>query len=210
MPRVTALRIEGSKRRFNVFVDGSFSFTVDKDVAMQFGLQVGQHLSEDQIENLEKASLLRGCFDAALRYLSHRPRSEAEVRWRLFRHGFGNNVVNRTISKLKEQELIDDLAFAQFWKDNRMLFSPRSRQLIKLELKQKGIAAEMANEMTKDLDDEASAYKSGLKKARLLTPSDYNEFRRYLSGYLRRRGFGYEVIRSVIVRLWQEQQAATS
>ena len=210
MARVTALKMDGSKRRFNVFADGSFSFTVDKDVAMQSGLQVGQDLSGDQIENLEQASLLRGCFDAALRYLSHRPRSEAEVRWRLFRHGFGNDVVNGTISKLKERGLIDDVAFAQFWKDNRMLFSPRSRQLIKLELRQKGIDAEIANEMTDDLDEEASAYKAGLKKARLLTFSDYNEYRRYLSGYLRRRGFDYEVISSVIAKLWQERQIAIS
>ena len=210
MARVTALKMDGSKRRFNVFVDGSFSFTVDKDVAMQSGLQIGQDLSGDQIENLEQASLLRGCFDAALRYLSHRPRSEAEVRWRLFRHGFGNDVVNGTISKLKERGLIDDVAFAQFWKDNRMLFSPRSRQLIKLELRQKGIDAEIANEMTDDLDEEASAYKAGLKKARLLTFSDYNEYRCYLSGYLRRRGFDYEVISSVIAKLWQERQIAIS
>lgn len=210
MTRVTALKMDGSKRRFNVFADGSFSFTVDKDVAMQSGLQVGQDLSGDQIENLEQASLLRGCFDAALRYLSHRPRSEAEVRWRLFRHGFGNDVVNGTISKLKERGLIDDVAFAQFWKDNRMLFSPRSRQLIKLELRQKGIDAEIANEMTDDLDEEASAYKAGLKKARLLTFSDYNEYRCYLSGYLRRRGFDYEVISSVIAKLWQERQIAIS
>jgi SOS response regulatory protein OraA/RecX len=35
---------------------------------------------------------------------------------------------------------------------------------------------------------------------------DYREFRRYLSDYLRRRGFDYETIRSVVARLWQERQ----
>ena len=99
MGRITALRMGGGKKRVNVFVDGSFSFAIDGEVAGRAGLQVGQHLSADQIEELTQTSLFQRCLDAALRYLSYRPRSNAEVRQRLRRHGFADDVVSRTINE---------------------------------------------------------------------------------------------------------------
>jgi len=199
----------GGKKRVNVFVDGSFSFAIDGEVAGRVGLEVGQHLSADQIEELTQTSLFQNCLDAALRYLSYRPRSDAEVRQRLRRHGFADDVVSRTITELEQRKLIDDVAFAHFWIDNRLSFSPRSRRLIKLELRQKGVAYQTADEVTGDLDDEVSAYEAALKKARVLAALDYGEFRRRLSGYLRRRGFSYEVVSTVVAGLWREQQTTS-
>jgi regulatory protein len=74
------------------------------------------------------------------------------------------------------------------------------------ELRQKGVSAEMADEVTSELDDESSAYKAGVRKMRSLTSVDYDEFRRRLFGYLRRRGFSYEVAARVVERLWLARQ----
>ena len=209
MGRITALRVDSSKKRVKVFVDGFSAFVIDEEVAVRADLRVDQYLSTAQIEELTQASLFQNCFDAALRYLSYRPRSEAEVRQRLHRRGFGNEVADRVMIELRRRGLVDDIAFARFWKDNRLLFSPRSRQLMKMELIQKGIATEITGEIIEDLDDEISAYEAGLKKARVLGALGYDEFCRRLSGYLRRRGFSYEVIDHVSARLWQEQQTSS-
>jgi len=206
MGMITALRVDDRKKQVKVFVDGSFSFAVIGEIAATACLEVGQHLSADQIEELKQASLLQSCFGAALHYLSYRPRSETEVRQRLHRRGFDNGVVDEVIAGLKERRLIDDAAFAQYWRDNRLSFRPISRRLIKLELRQKGVAAETANEIVDGLNDENSAYEAGLKKAHLLNGSEYGEFRRRLSPYLRRRGFDYETISSAVERLWQDKQ----
>jgi regulatory protein len=203
---ITALRINGRKKQVSIFIDGSFSFSISEEVAATSGLKVGQHLSAEQIDKLKKADLSHNCFGAALNYLGYRPRSEAEIRQRLHRRGFNDEVVDKVVIGLKERRLIDDVAFAQYWRDNRLSFRPRSRRLIKLELRQKGVAAETANEVVEGLDDESAAYEVGLKKARVLSGLDYREFHRYLSDHLRRRGFDYEIIRSAVARLWQEQQ----
>ena len=210
MGTIAAVRVGGRKSRLNVFVDGSFSFTIDGEVAARAGLQVGHQLSADRMKELVQGSLFQDCIDAALRYLSYRPRSEAEVRRRLYRHGCGEYVVDKTITELKGRRLIDDVVFAQFWKDNRLSFSPRSGRMIKLELMQKGIAGETADEAIGDVDDETSAYEAGQKKARALAALDYGEFYHRLSNYLRRRGFSYEVIDSVVTRLWRERQAPSA
>ena len=203
---ITALRVNDKKKLVSVFIDGSFSFTVVEEVAATAGLKIGQNLLEEQIIQLKQDSIFKTCLEAALHYLSYRPRSEAEVRQRLHRRGFNNEIVDEVIVCLKERGLIDDLAFAHYWKDNRLSFSPRSSRLIKLELRQKGVNIEMANEAVEDLDDESAAYEAGLKKARVLSSLDYNEFNRRLSGYLRRRGFDHGTVRSTVERLWEDKQ----
>jgi regulatory protein len=203
---ITALRSIDRKKQVNVFIDGLFSFTIADELAVTNRLKVGSQLSAGQITELKKADLLKSCFDAAVHYLSYRPRSENEVRQRLRRRGFNNKIVDEVISKLKERRFIDDAAFAEYWRSNRLSFSPRSRSMIKLELRKKGVTAETADETIKDLDDDNCVYEAGLKKARRLSGSDYDDFRRRLYDYLRRRGFSYESVKHAVARLWQEKK----
>jgi len=149
---------------------------------------------------------LQRCLDSAYRYLSYRPRSEAEIRQCLKRHSFDSEVVEKTIAKLKEQNLIDDAAFAQFWKSNRLSFKPRSKRLIIKELKDKKIAPEVIEQVTQDIDDEANAYKLGSSRMHTLGELNYLDFYRRLSSYLSYRGFSYAVIRQILSRLWEEKK----
>ena len=144
------------------------------------------------------------CLHAALRYLSFRPRSEAELRFRLSRRGFDGETIAHVLTKLKEQHLVDDVAFAQFWRDNRQAFSPRSRRLIEQELSSKGVAAETIAEVTARLDDELQAYEAAQRKLRHAKALAYPDFCRKLGAFLRRRGFNYETIRHTIDRAWKE------
>ena len=138
---------------------------------------------------------LQDCLNAAYHYLSYRPRSEGELRQWLHRRGFANEVAEKTIVKLREQNFIDDLTFAQFWKDNRLSFRPKSKRLIKKELRDKKVAAEIIEQVTEDIDDEAIAYKLGSNRISTLAHLDYPDFYRRLSSYLAYRGFTYEVIK---------------
>jgi regulatory protein len=109
------------------------------------------------------------------------------------------------LARLREQGLVDDMAFAQFWKDNRESFSPRSQRLAGLELRRKGIDEETIAQVVGVIDDDDSAYRAALSKARSLSLSDYHSFRQRLAGYLKRRGFSYGVINHTVERVWQKQ-----
>jgi regulatory protein len=145
------------------------------------------------------------CLDAAYNYLSYRPRSEAELRIYLKRHGYGDYFIESVLARLKQQGVVDDVAFAQFWRDNRESFSPRGSIALRLELRRKGINSEIIAETISEIDEENSAYKAAQKKAKLLASSDYSSFHHKLSAYLWRRGFNYELTRRVVKRLWQER-----
>ncbi len=206
MRKITALRIgRGRGKRMNVFLDGKFAFSLETEVAVKEGLQVGQELSANQLEVLDQSDHFHRCLNTAFHYLSYRPRSESEVRGKLQRHGFEDDCIEAVFAKLKEQGLVDDVAFAQFWKDNRESFSPRSQWLTKLELRRKGVVSDVIDQVVDGVDDGDSAYRAALGKARHWPLSDYQSFRRRLGEYLKRRGFNYEVINHTVERVWQEQ-----
>lgn len=205
MSKITKLTPGRSReKRVNVFLDGQFTFNLLAEVAVQEGLQVGQELSANQIEGLTRSDHYHRCLNAAIRYLGYRPRSESEVRQRLQRRGFDGDCTEKVLTKLKEQGLIDDTAFALFWKENRESFRPRSQRLTRLELRRKGLNGGIIDQVVSEVNDRDSAYRAALDKARRWSSSDYREFRRRLGEYLRRRGFDYEVINHTVERVWKE------
>jgi regulatory protein len=205
--KITAIRLgkERSKRA-RVSLEGRAALTLEAEVALREGLAVGQELSQSRIEALNKASRQQRCYNAALRFLGYRPRSEQEMRQRLGKHKFDEDAIKSVLARLKEEGLLNDADFATFWKDNRQSFSPRSRWLTRQELKQKGVAEEIIEQAVSNIDDADNAYRVGESKARKLKTGDYQDFRRRLGDYLKRRGFGYGVIIKTIDRLWHERE----
>lgn len=205
MPTITDLK-RGRGKRFLVFLDGHFAFALEVEVAA--GLAVGAELSAAEVDRLQEHNLSHRCHGAALRLLSYRPRSRAELRQRLLRRGFSAEGVEEELERLAQQGLVDDAAFARFWREARQGMNPRSARLIQGELRQKGVDAEAAAEATRDLDDDDAAYRAAIKKAPRWAsvdhPGDYPGFRRKAGGFLHRRGFSWEVVRRTVDRLWRE------
>jgi len=162
-----------------------------------------------EIQKKVNATVLQRCLDAAYRYLTYRARSEAELKQHLHGRGFNTEVLEETMVRLKEQSLIDDLAFAQFWRDNRLSANPKSKRLIAQELKEKKVTQETIEQVIENIDDEENAYKLGRRRIHMFAQLDYPEFKRRLANYLAYRGFSYDVIRQTVSRLWQEKQGKT-
>ena len=209
MSRITALRAAGRSRqnggsKTKVFLDGRAALTLETEAVVNQGLHVGQELSADEMEVLTREGHFYRCLNAATRFLGYRPRSEAELRKRLVQRGFQSDSIEAVIARLREQSLVDDVAFARFWKENRDTFSPRSQWLTGLELRRKGVSDDIIGMVISDVDDEDSAYRAALSRGRRLPLSDYQTFHRRLADFLKRRGFSYGVITSTVRRLWQE------
>jgi len=210
MNKITGLTAgKRREKRINVYLDGKYAFNLLAEVALKEGLRIEQELSDEQLETLTGVDRYQRCLNAAIRYLGYRPRSEAEIRQRLKKHGFDSASTEKALDRLKEQGLVDDTAFARFWKDNRESFSPRSRRLTKLELQRKGLNGNIIEQIISEVDDSDSAYRAALSKARRLSPSDYQVFRRRLGEHLGRRGFGYDVINETVARVWKEYGGVT-
>lgn len=146
-----------------------------------------------------------GAWEAALRYLSYRPRSEAEIRERLRRRRFPGPAIESALAQLKQLGLVDDAAFARVWVQSREASNPRSRLLLASELRQKGVDPEVIHREIAGIEEEASAYRAARKRALSLAAAQEEAFRHRLGAYLRRRGFSYELARHTVDRMWQER-----
>jgi regulatory protein len=187
-----------------VFEDGTV-LNVGRAVVEAAGLRPMQEIEPDYLDKITKEEEYKRGFEAALTYLEYRPRSEAELRQYLrLKQRLGEESIRAITDKLTEMQLIDDKTFAETWLKDRISFKPKSRLMITRELLQKGIDYDTAREATDGVDDEESAYKAGLKKAKLLKNEDRAEFARRLTAYLGRRGFAGDVVRATIARLWHD------
>ena len=177
MARITA--IETQKRhpdRVSIRLDGRDSFGLAPSVAR--GLRVGQDLDSAKIDGLQAEDAVESAYQRARRFLSVRTRSEAEISRYLLRHKIPESVMERTLSRLRRNQLTDDGSFAQAWIENRSSFRPRSRRALTWELSRKGVPTETGEAATVGLDDTELAWQAGSKHAHRLHGLAWADFRR--------------------------------
>ena len=207
--RVTALR--PSKRdpdRIAVDLDGSFAFALPATLVADERIDVGATLDGDRVNSLLAADQASRATEAALVFLSYRPRSEKEVRDRLRRGGFEQDAIEHAIARLHEWRYLDDADFARRWVENRTAHRPRGRRLLQQELRHKGIDVEIAREAIDDADLDETGAAEALARRRLpaYAGDEPTAIRRRLGAYLARRGYGYDVIRVALDRALGEAE----
>ena len=132
----------------------------------------------------------------SLRFLSYRARSIKEMRDRLIKKKASDEVIEKIITLLLEQNLLNDKDFAQSWMESRLRSRPKSMSVIKQELIQKGISRDILEEVlidTKEVDRES--IKKVIEKAKKkYSHLELREQKEKIAGYLGRRGYSWDVI----------------
>lgn len=204
-PKITAIQAQVRRwGRLNILLDGAYAFSLEETLAAH--LEVGRELSAEEIAELQRQDALESAYQAALRYIALRPRSEKEVRQYLERRGLGREAVEGLLSRLEERGWIDDRAFAAFWLDNREAFRPKGRWALRAELYEKGVAEETIEAVLAPLDEEESAMRAAEKALNRYVTLDRDTFYRRLMGYLQRRGFALDVCRRTVECLWRKAE----
>lgn len=152
-------------------------------------------------------------YNRALRFLSYRPRSEKEVRDNLRRvksrrgrkkvEEVDESLIDQVIQKLKEQKFLNDDEFAKWWIEQRTTVRPRSFRVIKIELRQKGIAndiseSQMSNAKFQMTNESTLVRKLIEKRLPRYQGLDRKVQWEKLAGFLGRRGFDYDTIKSAL------------
>lgn len=201
--KITALKIQKhNKERVSVFLDHAYAFSVTALIAA--GLKKEQYLSDADIEQLKSNDERDQAYNRALKFLSFRSRSQMEIERYLRDKGYSPEVVAEIIERLLRQKYLDDEAFARSWLEERERFRPRSQRALRYELKQKGLADEVIETVLAEVDEDQLAWaavETKLDRWKDLTEED---LKKKIMSYLSRRGFNYEIARSVFNRAWQQ------
>ncbi len=206
---ITALKAQKKNaNRISVYLDGEYAFGLARIVAAW--LHIGQRLSDADISRLTEQDNLEVAYQKALRFLSYRPRSETEVQRKLNDQGYDEAVISATIGRMKDNGYLGDNQFASAWVENRAELHPRSKRMLAMELRQKGVEEEVIEQALENTEDEdVLAVQAAQKYARRLSGVDWETFRRRLGAYLMRRGFSYGTISPILRQIWDETQEAS-
>lgn len=143
-------------------------------------------------------------FDKVLKFLTFRPRSELEIKTYLQKKEIKEELKEKIWAKLMDLNLINDKDFTAWWIEQRSGRRPKGRNILVMELKQKGVAEEIVEELLKESrkpDNEVQlAEKIVLKLLPKLKDLPFWEAKRKLYEALARRGFSYSIVEDVIAK----------
>ena len=206
--KVTALKAQARiADRVNVFIDGSFRFSLDASQILQLGIKVGSEYTEAELLDLEAESQYGKLYMRALEYSFVRPRSVREMQDYLYRKtrdtrqkngsikkGVSPEITHRVLSCLQEKGYVDDEKFTHFWVENRNASKGTSVRRLRQELAAKGVDVAIINAA---LEGGARTDEEEIKKVIQKKAKHYADEQKLIQ-YLMRQGFRYDDIKQAL------------
>lgn len=212
--RLEPLRPRGL--RVLVHLDRGDPLEVTLEAFELVGLRVGDTLEATRRRSLLEADADVRVREAALELLAVRARTRRDLRRRLCRKGFGAARVDACLDRLEKKGLLDDRAIAEAFVRGRLHHRPRGRSRLASELRAQGVEGEVARAAVERVfEDEAvsderlatESAEAWLKRqgpdvaaalAQGRRTPERERARRRLFGYLARRGFAGDALRSAL------------
>ncbi len=195
--KITAIKQQVKRQdRYSIYVDGSYLFSFSESELLASGIKIGLELDEAKLVDLKDKAVLDKAYDRSLNLISHRMRSEWELRDYLKRKDYDEGVQEVTIIRLSDRGYIDDTDFAKRWVENRRLLKATSKRRLAQELRQKRIADDIINQAIEaDETDESAVLAELIERKR--KQSKYQDNLKLMQ-YLARQGFSYDAIKSAL------------
>lgn len=195
--------------RASVFLDGAFAFGVHQQLILRYRLHEGRVLTLEEQKEITQADDVMKAKVTALDYIAYRPRTEQEVRQKLWKEEYSDFVADQVVERLYELNYLDDAGYAREYVRGRLASKGYGPVRLQQELKKRGVADALIDDALDDLLSEEEALEAARKHARTkwdrLDPAeDAHKRRRKLIGYLRRRGFTFDTIRRVAEEVERE------
>jgi regulatory protein len=183
--------------------------TLSLDVIEQLQLVVGGSVAGREERIAREAGQVK-VYDRAINMLAFRARSSAELARSLIRKGEPKELVEAAISRLREQGLLDDAAFAQSFTRAKVLGAQQSRRRVQQDLARKGVPREVSDAAIatvfedEQVDQREIVEQAARKKLRTLKNVEPAVRRRRLYAFLARRGYDSEDVRRAMEAVGEE------
>jgi regulatory protein len=187
MPVVTGLR-ELPGGRVAVELDGARWRTVPAEVVVRVRLGVGEVLDRPRLRELARELRRARAVDTALRAVSRREQSAAELDLRLERGGFAPGLREETLNRLERVGLVDDERYA-IRRAESLSERGHGDEAIRWRLERDGVAVETASRAVAALPPER-------QRARLVVAARGGGLR--TARELARRGFGEDAVEEAL------------
>lgn len=140
----------------------------------------------------------------ALYALAPRAKSRAELHSQLVKRGVEPEISSAVLDSLELQGLLNDLEFAQIWSESRRRQKKLSSNAITQELRSKGVAPDIIEEVMESSDIDAEyqmAFELAERKYRSCAHLDQMVIHRRVHSLLARKGFSYQITERIMREL---------
>lgn len=207
--------------RVNIFLDGHFAFSLDVSQVVELDVKLNQKVTTERLKTLQHASEFGKMYQRTLEWALTRPHSKREAQDYMKRRKLKRTMLNRqrareekrplpelqddvmaqVIERLTEKGYLDDLKFAKFYAENRLVRRGASQKRLRMELKRKGVNDDdirIALETVPRPEDEEIM--KVIKKKR----KKYDDFK--LVAYLVRQGFDFQKAKAAVANYRPEDE----
>lgn len=156
--------------RYNIEIDGDYSFSADEAVLIEFNLKKGEVLTEADIEGIVLRDGVHRGVNTAINFLSLRMRSRKEVLDYLKKKEIEPNSWEEIMERLQLMGYLNDEQFADAYIKTQIQTTEKGPKLILRELKEKGIEGDIAARLIEQytvedqVEKAAALFKKQLKK----------------------------------------------
>lgn len=98
--------------------------------------------------------MTKSCYEYSINLLSKYPKTEKEIRIKLYQKGYDSEMVINTIEKLKKDNFINDAMFAESYLNSEVIRKGKPLFLIKQKLLQRGVEEKLINSFIHEHEEE--------------------------------------------------------
>ena len=201
---ITDIRSHGDQQ-IMLFLNHEQFGVLPADFVFKFGLRVGLKIRRDTIVKLLRAEEIMQAKNFAIHLLQEKEiYTKPELLAVLSREGFSREGINTSIEDLEKAGFIKDKTFAQNWIRRREKSNPRGKEMLKLELVDKGVALSTIDQVLSDIDPNReldTALRLAEKQVKRYKSLQPHVAKRRLHGFLARRGFSYNTVGQVMQKI---------
>ncbi|MBN2281265.1 MAG: RecX family transcriptional regulator [Candidatus Marinimicrobia bacterium] len=133
--------------RISVFLNHHFAFGLSIETYEKYPLKVNETINHEMIDDLLLFEKEVQAGTNALKFLGIKARTELEVRKKLKTLQYGSDIIDKIIENLKSKKILDDLDFTEMMVRDFVKFKKEGVFKLIRNLKQKGISAEIIEEV---------------------------------------------------------------
>lgn len=156
--KITKIKRIGNTNRFHVYVDEKWSGVFLDEILAVYHLKTDKEIEDEEFKKIKVENDEKVAFDMAATYLEKYVVSEKGLKDYLKKKGFDFSVIQKTVQKLNEYGFVDDEKFAKNYFES--LSNSKGKRAIAQKLKQKGVSAEIVENLLENVDDEAELEKA--------------------------------------------------
>jgi len=191
---ITRLEKNRSKN-YSVYVDDKIAFEITEYALFKLDVHIGKELNEKELDLIRNQVLISIAQNDAISFVSYKMRTTHEVELKL-KEKYAIEIIEEVVDYLNQNGYLNDEIYAEKFIIEKKRLEKLSKKVLMYKLLGKGISKSIIEEKISQLEYDESEYAKKLVSKFSKAIKEKEPFK--TEGYLYRKGFSKDTIKSVI------------